>query len=80
MKCRYCARILRVIPHSPVEIEPHCERRGCVWCVECFRGLTSVSPTRIGGHAAVAEARDQAYRPKHRRPAPGPDVAGPWAA
>jgi hypothetical protein len=46
MKCRYCARELRVIPHTPAEIEPHCTARGCVWCGECYRGETSVSPAR----------------------------------
>jgi len=38
-------------------MEPHCERRGCLWCVECFRGQTLVSPSQIGrrsGRLAVA--------------------------
>ena len=42
MKCRYCRRTLRLIPHSAVEIEPHCERPGCLWCGECARGETSL--------------------------------------
>jgi hypothetical protein len=44
MKCRYCYRTLRMIPHTPAEIEPHCAARGCAWCVECHAGETSVSP------------------------------------
>lgn len=46
MRCRYCARTLRVIPLSPAEMEPHCTKRGCRWCVECYAGETSVSPVR----------------------------------
>ncbi len=44
MKCRYCLRTLRVIPHPPAEIEPHCTARGCAWCRECHAGMTPVSP------------------------------------
>lgn len=80
MKCRYCARILRAVPHSPVEMEPHCERRGCLWCIECFRGLTSVSPVQGRGSSPVVGPVDPDYRAKHRRPSAGPDLAGPWAA
>jgi hypothetical protein len=91
MKCRYCARTLRVIPHSPVEIEPHCERRGCCWCAECFRGETSVSPARPLAGEDLGDPLDdpanwptglglEAYRPKHRRPEPGPGAAGERAA
>ncbi len=48
MKCRYCYRTLRMIPHSPAEIEPHCAARGCTWCVECYAGDTLVSPVTHG--------------------------------
>ena len=44
MKCRYCFRRLRVIPHTPAEIEPHCTAPGCLWCKECAAGQTPVSP------------------------------------
>jgi len=45
-QCRYCFRSLRVIPHTPAEIEPHCKAAGCRWCRECYAGQTSVSPVR----------------------------------
>lgn len=54
MKCRYCYRTLRVIPHTPAEIEPHCESRGCVWCAECAKGETPVSPVRPAAGPAVS--------------------------
>ena len=44
MKCRYCFRSLRSIPHTPAEIEPHCTAPGCLWCHECAAGQTPVSP------------------------------------
>ena len=44
MKCRYCFRMLREIPHTPAEIEPHCTAPGCLWCTECAAGQTPVSP------------------------------------
>jgi len=44
MKCRYCFRTLRTIPHTPAEIEPHCTSRGCTWCRECYAAQTPVSP------------------------------------
>jgi hypothetical protein len=43
-KCRYCARNLLVIPHTPADVEPHCQSKGCRFCVECWKGETSVSP------------------------------------
>jgi hypothetical protein len=48
MKCRYCLRQLRVVPHTPLEIEPHCTAAGCQWCVECSAGQTRVSPRWSG--------------------------------
>lgn len=47
MKCRYCYRTLRMIPHTPAEIEPHCAARGCTWCAECYAGDTLVSPVTV---------------------------------
>jgi hypothetical protein len=64
MKCRYCFRTLRVIPHSPAEIEPHCTRRGCRWCAECARGETAVTPAAADVYAARLDA--YYYRGKHR--------------
>lgn len=79
MKCRYCARTLRVIPHSPVEIEPHCQRRGCLWCAECFRGETPVSPAFESNVGTLRRMR-LPYRARHRRPEPGPGREGERAA
>jgi hypothetical protein len=79
MKCRYCARVLRVIPHTPSEIEPHCSRPGCRWCVECFRGETLVSPAQ---EAWGGELFDRAMRYYRTRLGEGEDwgAAGPRAA
>lgn len=46
MLCRYCRRTLKVIPLDPTQIEPHCTTRGCNWCIECYRGETSLSPVK----------------------------------
>jgi hypothetical protein len=67
MKCRYCYRTLRVIPHTPAEIEPHCTRPGCCWCEECFRGETAVVPaTRDVYEARLASYFDGGYSGRHR--------------
>jgi hypothetical protein len=65
MKCRYCLRTLRAVPHTPVEIEPHCMRPGCCWCAECYRGDTAVAP----GTRPIYEARLARYYAGRRRAA-----------
>lgn len=54
MKCRYCFRMLREIPHTPAEIEPHCLAARCLWCRECAAGQTPVSPGWPGTYPPLA--------------------------
>lgn len=57
MKCRYCFRLLKVIPHGPSEAVPHCVTRGCKWCAECHAGDTAVSPVARGVYADLKRLR-----------------------
>lgn len=47
-RCRYCARVLTVVPTVAAEIEPHCGAARCPVCAECADGRTPVSPVRPG--------------------------------
>lgn len=51
-RCKFCARLLVKSATEPDEAKPHCDCKGCFWCVECRNGQTSVSPVQGTGEAA----------------------------